>query len=62
MVKYLAMAKSLLTRFRAVKIEQVGRDLNSHANTLVGLASVLGGEAGRTIVVETISAPSCETQ
>ena len=40
MAKYLMVAKSLLTEFRVVRIEQVGRDLNSHANALVGLASV----------------------
>ena len=36
--KYLAVAKNLLTEFRAIKIEQVGRDLNSHADALVGVA------------------------
>ena len=40
MVKYLAMVKNLLTKFRVIKIEQVGRDLNSHADALVGLASI----------------------
>ena len=41
---YLAIAKTLLTKFKSVKIEQVGRDLNSHADTLVGLASVFKRE------------------
>ena len=40
MAKYLAMAKNFLTEFKAVKIEQVGRDLNSHADALAGLASI----------------------
>ena len=40
MSKYLAVAKNLLTKFREIKIEQVGRDLNSHANALAGLASI----------------------
>lgn len=60
MAKYLTVAKSLLTDFKAVKIEQVGKDLNSHANALAGLTSVFEGEVGRTITVEIISAPSLE--
>ena len=51
MAKYLTMAKNLLTGFKVVKIEQVGRDLNSHIVTLVGLASVFEGETGHTIMV-----------
>ena len=52
MAKYLAVAKNLLKVFRVVKIEQVGRDSNSHADALAGLASVSEGEVGRTIAVE----------
>ena len=40
MAKYLAIAKTLLNKFRAVQIEQVGRDLNSQVDALVGLASI----------------------
>ena len=58
MTKYLAVAKTLLTKFKAVKIEQVGKDLNSHANALEGLASAFEGEVGRTILVDVISATS----
>ena len=32
MAKYLTVANKFLTKFKVVKIEQVGRDLNSHAN------------------------------
>ena len=46
MAKYLAVAKNLLTEFRAVKIKQVGRDLNSHANVLVGLVLIFEGKVG----------------
>ena len=60
MAKYLAVPNNLLTKFRAVKIEQVGRDLNSHADALVGLASTCKAEARRTITVELISALSLE--
>ena len=54
MAKYLVMAKNLLTKFRAVKIEQVGRDLNSHVDALAGLASIFEGESGWTIVVKLV--------
>ena len=58
MAKYLAMAKNFLTKFRVVKIEQVGRDLNSHVDALASLASIFEGETGQTIAVVLISAPS----
>ncbi|GFZ15730.1 hypothetical protein Acr_25g0001390 [Actinidia rufa] len=61
MAKYLMVAKNLLTKFRVVKIEQVGRDFNSHVDALAGLASVFESEAGRTIAIDTILAPSLET-
>ena len=46
MARYLVVAKNLLTKFKAVKIEQVWRDQNSHADALAGLASIFEGEAG----------------
>ena len=30
MAKYFAIAKNLLTKFKSVRIEQVGKDLNTH--------------------------------
>ena len=54
------IAKTLVTEFRAVKIEQVGRDLNSYVNALADLALVFEREIGRTIVVDLISVPSHE--
>ncbi|GFS41376.1 hypothetical protein Acr_00g0073960 [Actinidia rufa] len=41
----------------AIKIEQVGRELNAHANALASPASVFEGEIGRTIGVDLISLP-----
>ena len=58
MAKYLAVAKNLLTKFKAIKIEQVGRDLNSHADALAGLASVFKGKTGQTIAIKLISSPN----
>ncbi|GFZ04843.1 hypothetical protein Acr_17g0004150 [Actinidia rufa] len=60
MAKYLAVAKNLLTKFKAVKIEQVEWDLNSHADTLAGLALVFEGMIGWTITVELIPVPNLE--
>ena len=58
--KYLAMAMNFLTEFRAIKIKQVGRNLNSHADALERLALVFKKEAKQTIVVELILVLSLE--
>ena len=58
MAKYLAVAKNIITEFKTVKIEQLGKDSNSHADALVCLVSVFEGEIGRTIMVDLISALS----
>ena len=44
MAKYLGIAKTLVTKYKAIKIELVGRDLNSHVDALAGLASIFEGE------------------
>ena len=62
MVKYLAVAKKLLIKLRAIKIELVGKDINSHADALAGLVSIFEGESGRSIAVELISDPSLKIQ
>ena len=46
MAKYLAVAKNLLTEFKAIKIEKVGMDLNSDVEALERLALAFEGEAG----------------
>ena len=60
MAKYLAVTKNLLTEFKVVKIEQLRRDLNSHADALAGLTSIFEGEIGQTIAIDLISAPNHE--
>ncbi|XP_057463838.1 uncharacterized protein LOC130753679 [Actinidia eriantha] len=60
MAKYLQVAKNLLSEFRAVKIEQVGRELNAHADALASLASAFEGDHGRTVAVDVVSTPSIE--
>ncbi|GFZ05420.1 hypothetical protein Acr_17g0009920 [Actinidia rufa] len=63
MAKYLRVAKSLINEFIIVKIEQVRRELNAHADSLAALAAVFKGEIGRTVIVNIVSAPSIkETQ
>ena len=56
-MKYLVVTTNLLTGFKSIKIYQMGRDLNSHADALAGLALVSKGEIRRTIAVDLISAP-----
>ena len=46
MAKCLAVTNNLLTEFRAIKIEQVGRDLNSYVDVLAGLALFFERENG----------------
>ncbi|GFZ00158.1 hypothetical protein Acr_13g0015570 [Actinidia rufa] len=60
MAKYLQLAKILLSEFRAFKIEQVGRELNAHADALAFLASTFEGDHGRTVAVDIVSVPSIE--
>ncbi|XP_057465149.1 uncharacterized protein LOC130754889 [Actinidia eriantha] len=60
MAKYLRMAKGLINEFRTFKIEQVGRELNAHADSLAALAVVFEGEIGRTIAVDIIPILSIE--
>ena len=59
MAKYLAVVKNL-PKFRAIKIEQVGSDLNSHSDALAGLESVFERETKWTIAIDLISAPNHE--
>ncbi|XP_057484915.1 uncharacterized protein LOC130771317 [Actinidia eriantha] len=60
MAKYLRMAKGLINEFRTFKIEQVRRELNAHADSLVALAPVFKGEIGMTIAIDIIPIPSIE--
>ncbi|GFY95165.1 hypothetical protein Acr_10g0005500 [Actinidia rufa] len=54
-VPELCVAKNLLSEFRAVEIEQVGREFNAHADALASLASTFEGDHGRTVAVDVIS-------
>ncbi|GFY85714.1 hypothetical protein Acr_04g0004520 [Actinidia rufa] len=54
------MAKSLISEFRAVKIKQIGKELNAHADVLAALPSMSEGEIGRIVAVNVISVPSID--
>ncbi|XP_057465711.1 uncharacterized protein LOC130755326 [Actinidia eriantha] len=60
MARYLQVAKNLLSEFQIVKIEQVGREFNTHADVLASLASAFEGDHGRTVAVDVVSTPSIE--
>ena len=60
MEKYLRMAKSLISEFKAVKIEEVRRELNAHADSLAALASVFEGEISRIVAIDIVSVSSID--
>ncbi|XXG59271.1 hypothetical protein AAC387_Pa04g1381 [Persea americana] len=62
MVSYLAHTKGLLSQFVRTEIRQVGRESNSHADTLASLASAVEVGNRRIIEVETLREPSIELQ
>jgi hypothetical protein len=47
-----------MTNFKMVRVEQIGRNLNSHADALAILASVLSADFKRFIPIETLAIPS----
>uniref|UniRef100_A0A2N9HGA7 Uncharacterized protein n=1 Tax=Fagus sylvatica TaxID=28930 RepID=A0A2N9HGA7_FAGSY len=58
MLSYLSIAKSLLSKFDSVQVEQIRREYNSHADILAKLATVLDSDLHRIVTVEVLSAPS----
>uniref|UniRef100_A0A2N9I3L0 Integrase catalytic domain-containing protein n=1 Tax=Fagus sylvatica TaxID=28930 RepID=A0A2N9I3L0_FAGSY len=49
-----------MTDFETVRIEQIGRNLNNHADALATLASVLSADFKRFIPIETLTTPSID--
>ena len=47
-----------MTSFKTVRVEQIGRNLNSHPNALAMLASVLSADFKQFIPIETLTTPS----
>jgi ribonuclease HI len=60
MSAYLLKVHTAMTDFETVKIEQIGRNLNNHADALATLASVLSADFKRFIPIETLTTPSID--
>uniref|UniRef100_A0A2N9HX21 Uncharacterized protein n=1 Tax=Fagus sylvatica TaxID=28930 RepID=A0A2N9HX21_FAGSY len=58
MAAYLLKVQQTMTSFQMVRVEQIGRNLNSHADALATLASVLSADFKRFIPIETLATPS----
>jgi ribonuclease HI len=58
MATYLLKVQQTITNFNTVRVEQIGRNLNSHADALATLASVLNVDSKRFIPIETLATPS----
>uniref|UniRef100_A0A2N9GI24 Integrase catalytic domain-containing protein n=1 Tax=Fagus sylvatica TaxID=28930 RepID=A0A2N9GI24_FAGSY len=53
----LAGLNSAITHFNTVRVEQIGQNLNSHANALATLAFVLSADFKRFIPIKTLATP-----
>uniref|UniRef100_A0A2N9I4J6 Uncharacterized protein n=1 Tax=Fagus sylvatica TaxID=28930 RepID=A0A2N9I4J6_FAGSY len=60
MAAYLLKVQTAMTDFETVRIEQIGRNLNNHADALATLASVLSADFKRFIPIETLTTPSTD--
>ena len=58
MKAYLSAAKQIIGQFGKVKVSQVGRSQNKHANSLATLASSATEDTPRLITIELIREPS----
>lgn len=62
MAEYLKLVGTLLIDFQKVKVSQISRGQNSHADSLVTLASSIDDYVLRLILVEVLKQPSIEQQ
>ena len=58
MVTCLLKVHQTMTNFQTVKVEQICRNLNSHADALATLAFVLSADFKRFILIETLATPN----
>jgi ribonuclease HI len=58
MAAYLLKVQQTITNFNIVRVEQINRNLNSHADALATLASILNTDSKRFIPIETLAASS----
>jgi ribonuclease HI len=60
MAAYLLKVQTAMPDFEIVRVEQIGRNLNNHADALATLASVLSADFKRFIPIETLATPSID--
>uniref|UniRef100_A0A2N9FUL1 RNase H type-1 domain-containing protein n=1 Tax=Fagus sylvatica TaxID=28930 RepID=A0A2N9FUL1_FAGSY len=60
MAVYLLKVRAAMPDFEIVRVEQIGRNLNNHADALATLASVLSADFKRLIPIETLATPSID--
>uniref|UniRef100_A0A2N9IV34 Uncharacterized protein n=1 Tax=Fagus sylvatica TaxID=28930 RepID=A0A2N9IV34_FAGSY len=60
MAAYLLKVQTAMPDFEIVRVEQIGRNLNNHADALATLASVLSADFKRLIPIETLATPSID--
>ena len=58
MAAYLLKVQQTMTNFNMVRVEQIGRNLNSHTDALATMAFVLNSDSKQFIPIETLAAPS----
>jgi ribonuclease HI len=58
MAAYLLKVQEAITHFNTVRVEQIWRNLNSHADALATLASILSADFKQFIPIETLTTPS----
>ena len=62
MKAYLSTAKQIISRFGTVKVAQVGRAQNRHADSLATLASSATEDTPRLVKIELIREPSIDVK
>lgn len=60
MIDYLKLVKQMVSKFQKIKIVQIIRGQNKHADSLATLASTLAEEIPRLIKVEVVQEPSID--
>ena len=58
MAAYLLKVQQTINHFNMVRVEQIGRNLNSHADALATLASILSTDFKQFIPIETLATPN----
>ena len=62
MIDYLWLVKKIISRFQKVRLIQIARGQNRHANSLTTLVSSLTKEVPQFIKVEVVKEPSIDVK